>query len=734
MDIVRQSYLQLVKYEIYCEQSQQTIELSIDPIGWDNDDKEFARNEDYDGIITKFSNNLKFVGDSADFIKFQRTLYGIQCKLKLTKYEKHPKTRKWVKTYWGYLAMKTYSFEDNQVSIKFNSGGLEEIIKSRETEDVEIDRLDTLDSKTIEPLQENEVALDGRKIFLKSKWEANNTFNPLRVRVYSADGNTRYTSSGFPLSLTSRSHEQAQSTIPTMGGPANVGNNGRMILAVFDRSRTIRVYGRNLSFKPIIYPKNLGWAMLKISICVYENGIDYNLKQRYDIFHAGHQSTSIPNVFSISGQTFSLNFDQTIDVSEGDSISLEIHIGSDTGPSDDFVVDFFEGFSGDVYAEEESYFPPSKSKFVFVHDVLKRLTQLYTSKQNAFYSEYFGRTDGAFVGLSHGFWIRGFDKLPLSTEDFPNLFKPMTTNLKEAIESCKAVFNIGMGIEEYQNQERIRIEDKTYFYNRNVTIKLPNQVKNVKRYEAEQKYYSSIEIGYEAGGNYEEAQGLDEPNGTSNFITNITAVKETYSALSKYRADSYGKEFARRKQASSDDTLDTQYDDEIWFLDLKKGLTEVYEQRKWQDDFEQIPTGVFAPETADNLRLSPVNNLLRHSWVISSGLTKYPTDYLKYGSSTANSKLTTKLIGGIERAENGDILNAELTRPRFVNEWIEFEHICDFEVMQKVQGTTIINGKEIKNFYGLVEFLNEDNVWEKGFLFNLKPNDKGKWKLLKANI
>lgn len=72
MDIVRQSYLQLVKYEIYCEQSQQTIELSVDPIGWDNDDKEFARNEDYDGIITKFSNNLKFVGDSADFIKFQR--------------------------------------------------------------------------------------------------------------------------------------------------------------------------------------------------------------------------------------------------------------------------------------------------------------------------------------------------------------------------------------------------------------------------------------------------------------------------------------------------------------------------------------------------------------------------------------------------------------------------------------------------------------------------------------
>ena len=53
--------------------------------------------------------------------------------------------------------------------------------------------------------------------------------------------------------------------------------------------------------------------------------------------------------------------------------------------------------------------------------------------------------------------------------------------------------------------------------------------------------------------------------------------------------------------------------------------------------------------------------------------------------------------------------------------------------MQQVSGTSIILGKKIQNFYGLVEFTNERNETEKGFLMNLKPNGKGSWKLLKAN-
>jgi hypothetical protein len=45
---------------------------------------------------------------------------------------------------------------------------------------------------------------------------------------------------------------------------------------------------------------------------------------------------------------------------------------------------------------------------------------------------------------------------------------------------------------------------------------------------------------------------------------------------------------------------------QIFFFDLKLE-NNLLAQRKWQDDFEKAPTGIFSPETATNLRLSPFN-------------------------------------------------------------------------------------------------------------------------------
>jgi hypothetical protein len=91
----------------------------------------------------------------------------------------------------------------------------------------------------------------------------------------------------------------------------------------------------------------------------------------------------------------------------------------------------------------------------------------------------------------------------------------MTTSLRDALSSMKSVFNIGVGIEEVNGKERVRVEQLSYFYNNNVTIRLPNQVKNYPC-NGNRLHWPSIEVGYESGGENEEA-GLDEPNGKSNL-------------------------------------------------------------------------------------------------------------------------------------------------------------------------------------------------------------------------
>jgi hypothetical protein len=71
----------------------------------------------------------------------------------------------------GYLDLMTRKWKINQLSVKFNSGGLQEDIKAREDESVEVDRLTTIDGSALFPIVDKEVYLSGRRIFLKSKWE-----------------------------------------------------------------------------------------------------------------------------------------------------------------------------------------------------------------------------------------------------------------------------------------------------------------------------------------------------------------------------------------------------------------------------------------------------------------------------------------------------------------------------------------------------------------------------------
>ena len=235
MSNVNQAYFDRVRFIL---QNDNLGSLIIEePIGWNNDEKELARHKDYHGIFPKFSNNLKFYGQAYDYLKTIYDVYGINAQVRLVKDEKHPKTDEWTRSYFGYLDMSTRQIEDNKIAFKFNSGGLEAELKARESEAVEITRTTTLDGNSLSPLNVNQVELDGRRIFLKSIWEVDKSNNSVFIGVYSDDGNTRRKSSGFPLKLINKSHDEAHSVIPSSYGHEGVGSTGMMILANFDRNR-----------------------------------------------------------------------------------------------------------------------------------------------------------------------------------------------------------------------------------------------------------------------------------------------------------------------------------------------------------------------------------------------------------------------------------------------------------------------------------------------------------------
>lgn len=750
MGTINTSFTERVRYTLFHKESGSLI-LKNDPQGWNEDQKEIARNKDYHGIFASFSNNLRFVGDAKDFIESVYDVYGINADIRLKKEILHPKTDLWVDDYSGYLDLSTREVQDNKLSCKFNSGGLEQILKARESEQLELDRETTLEGVVIEPLQPKELMLEGRRIFLKSRWETDTDNNGAYFGIQSRAGAVREATVAIPLVLKSKSHEEAQDASNLNQNIPWEGSVAAYFIAKSEVDRTLNI-SFNLSFLIKIFEyRFVSGFKFAVFLTVYNE--DESVFSRITL-------EEFTNAYYLQGKRIDINFQEIVTITKGQSISLELYEYANfmdvnfTQPT--AIVRFTIGnITCKLTVDEDSKFEPTKAKFILVHDLFSRISELITNRKNNFHSKYFGRKDlgyskdgpGAFFGLTHGFWVRGFDKLPLSTEENPNLFKPMTTSFRDAFDSFSTICNVGLGIERIGFTERIIIEDLKYFYNRNVTIRLPNQVKNVKRLTATEYYYSSIELGYSNGGAYEEAQGLDEYNGKATFTTVITRIKQTYSKVSTYIAASYAKEFTRRKPFFRYPDLDTQRDSEIFVMDLKKTPIGTYVERKWQDDFSKEPTGVFSPETATNLRLSPFNLLLKHGWVIASGLTKYATDYVRYGSSTANPKLKTKLRtdndylndtsatpgNGFEYSDDDKIINSELERPRYVPEYVEFEHIVDYEIMQQIQGYTIVSGEKIYNVYGLVEFINENSEKEKGFLMSVKPNGNGQFKLLTFN-
>jgi len=382
-------------------------------------------------------------------------------------------------------------------------------------------------------------------------------------------------------------------------------------------------------------------------------------------------------------------------------------------------------------------------KTAFVHDVMERLMYILTGEKQLFYSKFFGRTGtalnyeqtgfGGLISLISGFWLRAFD--PTTDK-----YKSLTTSLKIMFDDLKSVFNVGIGIQSDVLGEYLRIEDLKYFYQNEVVVKLPYPVSNSERKVDAGLFFSGLHFGYEFGSDYEDSNGLDEPNTSTDWVTSIRKSENKYERKSKTRADDYAMELTRRKPQNLYPEEDTQRDSNNWFLDLKiptpAGIG--YVQTNWADRLEKEPTGIFDPDSWHSFLFTPLQMLFRHAWIFRGGLEPYLENRfkVKHTRSTSNSNVSTQFIGKKEYKQSDDILNSDLERSRFLPEEITFEHVVDDELMDLVLGTTpIMVGGELENvpnYYFKFEWV-RDGITERGYLMNLKPKGKGVWTFQKAN-
>ena len=705
---------------------------SADPINWDNSEKTLKRSPKTFGVVTELSKDLEFVKESKAFLDTAYLIKGIEASVSMEEYRNYPDKDGDYLHSTGVFDFSQYKTSKIKTKVPFKTGGLNAQIKAQFKEKFELERLESITGAAIDVVPEINFNLSARNILRISNLETSDldaTSTAFRMN-FGGDGNHRTGSLGIPLNILINSDEFIQNVFRDQSFTTDPPNGE--VLSMFylnnDATKTLKTSIKG-SFKVKVRSNdNVSNGFLKVDLVRFNNGNNLNIVSRTTLHTIPFNNLN--NYFA------DFSYDADISINQGESLSLQWYGGGVFGTGfplyqdGDLELDF-ENIKATIDIVENSTFPDTPTKAVRFHEVGEKLMQIITGKKKAFYSEFFGRKDlgyantGEFgnVAFSLGFWIRQF------------FDKNLQFSLSDYLETANAIFNTGYGIEMINGKETLVLEDLKYFFQEEIGIVLPNQVSNVEREVATEFYNSSIEIGYEKPDGdilYQEAMGLDEYNGKRGFTQPITRVDTTFKKISKARADRYGIEFARRKPKESFPEQDTRYDSSAFLFDLIDEIGQ-FRERLWQDDYETAPTGVYSPETATNLRLTPFRNLERHGWFFGSGLQKFQTDKIRFSNSTLKSKLTTKKTSEVARSENGDILVSDLQRPRFIPEWVTFDYKVDFAINEMVYGKTNANGRMIPNYYFKIQFINELGLTEYGYLFELKPNKEGKWKILTAN-
>lgn len=293
-----------------------------------------------------------------------------------------------------------------------------------------------------------------------------------------------------------------------------------------------------------------------------------------------------PNTIWKNGETHSVDFSgvfSDVTLNDGDYLFVTV-IGLATSTvgmiARDYDIFNITSKSGSVKMETLSHFETTISKVFAVNEALSRVAETITNDKIRGYSEYFGRTDsqpyaiasdgcGALEVISDGLRIRRQEnKTPGQTTIF-------SQSLQDLFNGLNPIHNIGMGIEpdpERQGYNRLRVEQSSFFYNRNVILNCTG-IEKIRHTTNEKEIYSTFSFGYDKW-EAEEYNGLDELLTKRTYRTTLSQVKNSLVKLSTFIGSGYSLEITRRK--GNENTKDWRYDKDVFIICLKRGASSVF--------------------------------------------------------------------------------------------------------------------------------------------------------------
>ena len=728
-----------------------------EPKGYSADRRNFERDKDSRGVTVKSEVSLEFFGNGAEFIATIFRAYGIQEKVLLSKYEKSATTldERWGLRYVQELDMTSFKEDtkDGKVSVKATEGGLYDDIKNRISEDYDLISDESADGKPIGKMDLDFLFPTPRKIYVESLLEVKN-ISDYRINTEKLGNGAITFSRTIPMEVTYSSdkddvyqpylakdgyNNDAHPRTSDVNGdlPLNIGN-AFLYRAEIDKSVRIK-----LDFKfriTDVEQKHANNKNFRVKLKKYRltTGFDINndvLEQEWELLNIGNPASNIGFEHIIP------TYEEDIFLEKDESLTIEFELYAELG---EFLskgeVNVHTTCTTRLVIQDKTEYPSTYVSCSTPFNLFDRIIAKITGKKGLFRSSIFeegGEYDSMVV--NNGFWARGF---PLEVENNNGEMESIQfkTSFKKAFESFEYLEPLTWFIDIEGNQQVVRIEKAKHTLQNFIGVHL-GELDEVSHEASKSDFFSSVEIGTSKSLEYEEINGLDEPNGLSSFSTPITRNDSKYSIQSEYRFDAIGYELTRRIAFILFPDKDTSRDSDIWIHDTKIlqrnfSITKsnVYGHNLWAEHFEEVPTGIYDPESSWNLRLSAMNRMVYgHGYSIIRGLYHNGKNKIRFKASNANQNLKTKLKGKELLSENGSIQIKDIENPRIQAEktMATFKNTQDIE--NQFLGFTMVNGKAVPNYFGLIEY-KEKGKLSYGRIVKLDNDEKAKLTMINVRI
>tara|TARA_R110002051_G_scaffold318245_1_gene400383 strand:+ start:18195 stop:20480 length:2286 start_codon:yes stop_codon:yes gene_type:complete len=726
------------------------------PIGWREGNKSSKREDDH-SISIIIGNSLEYYGLGLEILKDIRYNIGISENVELLCQIRNPLNPKKRKTiYRGNLDLTTFETKDNKCTVKFKKSTLEETLKSSKSQKIELEREETLIGTTATTLQTKDILVKGKNLFLQSKLV--NAIDPETKNPYYFDVNNERdgksitdTRIAFPLDISFSSHPDDVTNISsdTGSGETITGARGAdsfstnlVNASFFTQSEQERKLNINLNLKFNLkhgvsdeFISDTFKVILRVHSQISESLTDFK-EPEYVLFERIYSSTGY-NQDIVIDKDFNLENGNQILLNRGDSLSLHILFKSQLGNQFTGGIEHsrckFTFQESIIKIKEDNTTPEQVRKTIKAFDLGKKIIELITGNANHFHSPILETGVWNNLTLSSGLWVRGFYGLDYNVDEEdaenPNDRQRIKASLDDFINFCDTKLALGVSFKTIDGVEKICIEPIKDKYRNKVLINLEKQPYDFSRKVLSDLLFTGCKFGdefadVEADADlYEEIYGLSEFNTLSEWSTDLNIKENIYEKVSKYRSDGTGKTLALKKSIENYPNTDTRFDDSMFMFHVKDIDADILEERTWIDDFTQAPANIYSPDDATNLLFTPKQMFKRHNFLFNTELKKS----IKYLSGRGNNSLITR-NGSVITIENEDVPLSE--RQKFLAEEISFSYPYSNNIVDQINGQTIINGEEVLNVHGLIQFRNEEGKMELGYLNEVKEDKKLEFKII----